>query len=67
MTLWTEMSAIHFDQALAPTPAKARKIVAAIKTADETLFPDLKPETTPRKTASAAQPMPGEVAMFDLT
>ena len=44
-TTWTNMSAMHFDTTLAPSPARARKIVAAIDSAEASLFPDLMPET----------------------
>ena len=62
MTSWTEMSAMQFDQALAPT-SKAREVV---RTAGETLFPDLLPEPKRKQARPAPEPMPGEVPLFDL-
>ena len=65
-TTWTSMTPVHFDTALAPSKSRARKIVAAIDSAEATLFPDLMPETAPKRTTAAPEPMPGEVPLFDL-
>ena len=65
MITWTKMAPVHFDTALAPSKAKARKIVAVMNSADGSLFPDLLPK--PERTAAATRELlPGEVPMFDL-
>ena len=56
---WLEMAAVEFDTDLAPT-AKARRFV---RSAPDTLFPRLLPETAP-KPQRAAEQLEGQGDLF---
>ena len=58
MTQWTQMRPVQFDQSLAK--GKARELV---RTAGETMFPDLLPEV-PRKQGPAPAQLPGQAELF---
>ena len=58
MTMWSEMRPVQFDQSL--TRGKARELV---RTAGETMFPDLLPEPE-RRTAPAPAQLAGQADLF---
>lgn len=59
MTSWQEMRPVQFDASL--TKGKAREFV---RTAGETMFPDILPEPERKTTATPAQ-LQGQAALFE--
>lgn len=59
---WTEMIEAQFDK----SKVKDRKTREFIETAPDTMFPSLLPVVQPQQARSAAEPVTGEVTLFDL-
>ena len=59
---WNEMIPAQFDK----SQVKDRKTREFIETAGETMFPSLLPEVQPQPSRSSAEPLTGDVTLFDL-